>query len=85
MLLPRTKIFTHDSFIVIKRHEQRLIQIMTKAFQGQYSTSGFVPIDAEQGAEQELDQGSIMGKYLSSWQEHMDGVRTMVNVDFGLS
>ena len=75
----------HDSFIVIKRHEERLIQIMTKAFQGQYSSSGFVPIDVEQGAEQELDQGSIMGKYLSSWQEHMDGVRTKVKVDIGLS
>ena len=25
-------------------------------------------IDVEQGTEQELDQGSIMGKYLSSWQ-----------------
>ena len=66
-------------------HEERLIQIMTKAFQGQYSTSGFVPIDVEQGAEQELDQGSIMGKYFSSWQEHMDGVKTKVKLDFGLS
>lgn len=58
----------HDSFIVIKRHEEQLIQIMTKAFQAQYASSGFVAIDVEQGAEQELDQGSIMGKYLSSWQ-----------------
>jgi hypothetical protein len=58
----------HDSFIVIKRHEEQLMQIMTKAFQGQYSSSDFVAIDVEQGAEQELAQESIMGKYLSSWQ-----------------
>jgi hypothetical protein len=44
-----------------------------------------VAIDVEQGAEQELDQGSIMGKYFSSWQRHMDGVKTKIKVDFGLS
>ena len=34
----------HDSFIVKKRHKDELIQIMTRAFQGQYSNSGFVAI-----------------------------------------
>jgi len=58
----------HDSFIVKKRHKDELIQIMTKAFQGQYSSSGFVAIDVEQGIDQPLDQESIMGKYLKSWQ-----------------
>ena len=58
----------HDSFIVKKTHEGELIQIMTRAFQGQYSSSGFVAIYVEQGIDQQLDQGSIMGKYLKSWQ-----------------
>jgi len=58
----------HDSFIVKKKHKDELILIMTKAFQGQYSSSGFVAIDVEQGIDQELDQGSIMGTYLNSWQ-----------------
>ena len=58
----------HDSFLVIKRHEDQLIQIMTKAFQGQYSSSSFVAIDVEQGIDQKLDQESIMGRYLRSWQ-----------------
>ena len=58
----------HDSFIVKKRHKDELIQIMTRAFQGQYSSSGFVAIDVEQGIDQQLDQGSVMGKYLKSWQ-----------------
>ena len=71
----------HDSFIVKKRHQERLIQIMTKAFQGQYITSGFVPIDVEQGADQGAEQGSIMGKYLSSWQEHMKEVGSKVKVE----
>ena len=62
----------HDSFIVKKRHKDELIQIMTKAFQGQYSSSGFVAIDVEQGINQQLDQGSIMGKYLKSWQDNSE-------------
>ena len=58
----------HDSFLVIKRHEDQLIQIMTRAFQGQYSSSSPVGIDVDQGIDQQLDQGSIMGKYLQSWR-----------------
>ena len=58
----------HDSFIVVKRHEGQLIEIMTRTFQGQYSSSSPVGIDVEQGIAQQLDQGSIMGKYLQSWQ-----------------
>ena len=58
----------HDSFLVIKRHEDQLIQIMTKAFQGQYSSSSPVGIDVDQGVDQLLEPESIMGKYLQSWQ-----------------
>jgi hypothetical protein len=58
----------HDSFLVIKRHEDQLIQIMTRAFQGQYSSSNPVGIDVDQGVEQLLEPESIMGKYLQSWQ-----------------
>jgi hypothetical protein len=58
----------HDSFIVKKRHKDELIQIMTKAFQGQYASSSPVGIDVDQGVEQLLEPESIMGKYLSSWQ-----------------
>ena len=58
----------HDSFLVIKRHEDQLIQIMTKAFQGQYSSSSTVGIDVDQGVDQLLEPESIMGKYLQSWQ-----------------
>jgi len=58
----------HDSFIVKKRHKDQLIQIMTKAFQGQYSSSSPVGIDVDQGADQLLEPESIMGKYLQSWQ-----------------
>ena len=58
----------HDSFIVVKRHEGQLIQIMTRAFQGQYSSSSPVGIDVDQGVEQLLEPESIMGKYLQSWQ-----------------
>ena len=58
----------HDSFIVKKRHKDELIQIMTKAFQGQYSSSNPVGIDVDQGVDQLLEPGSIMGKYLNSWQ-----------------
>jgi len=58
----------HDSFLVIKRHEDQLIQIMTRAFQGQYSSSSPVGIDVDQGVDQLLEQESIMGKYLQSWQ-----------------
>ena len=58
----------HDSFIVKKRHKDELIQIMTKAFQGQYSSSNPVGIDVDQGVDQLLEPESIMGKYLQSWQ-----------------
>ena len=58
----------HDSFLVIKRHEDQLIQIMTRAFQGQYSSSSPVGIDVDQGVDQLLEPESIMGKYLNSWQ-----------------
>jgi hypothetical protein len=59
----------HDSFIVIKRHEDDLIQIMTGAFKGQYSSLSPVGIDVDQGVEQLLEPESIMGKYLSSWHD----------------
>jgi hypothetical protein len=58
----------HDSFLVIKRHEDELIQIMTRAFQGQYSSSNPVGIDVDQGVDQLLEPESILGKYLQSWQ-----------------
>ena len=58
----------HDSFLVIKRHEDQLIQIMTRAFQGQYSSSSPVGIDVDQGVDQLLEPESVMGKYLQSWQ-----------------
>ncbi|MDB4002828.1 hypothetical protein N9449_09035 [Oceanospirillaceae bacterium] len=41
---------------------------MTRAFQGQYSSSSPVGIDVDQGVEQLLEPESIMGKYLQSWQ-----------------
>jgi len=69
----------HDSFIVKKRHEGELTQIMTRAFQGQYSSSGFVAIDVEQGIDQQLDQGSVMGKYLQSWQRQTAPTSTPVS------
>ena len=59
----------HDSFIVQYQHADRLVEVMEAVFLKQLGKRGVVEI-TEGKSNGELDEDSVMSKFLKSWKDH---------------
>ncbi|WP_443641580.1 hypothetical protein ABXT70_02365 [Candidatus Njordibacter sp. Uisw_039] len=64
----------HDSFIVQYQHADRLVEVMETVFLEKLGKRGVVE-RTEGKLNRELDDDSIMGKFLQSWKDHDLGER----------
>ena len=59
----------HDSFIVQYQHADRLVEVMETVFLEKLGKRGVVE-RTEGKLNKELDDDSIMSKFLLSWKDH---------------